>query len=424
MVAGTSRRRFKEDHGGRDAESETEIVDTRHRLYDTLQDLRAKQKKRAEKLAALRATAQDRAELYEIKDLQNKAAERVKQIDCHLPPQEVGRRDRSRSPSPWQNRIKFQSSSEDEGDKAVKGKKKAGVGSKKAVEGKKAGGLRRAIEAPAPDALELEIYEKELARMEARQGSRSRGRRRRKKSRSKKPPRKSAFTDDVDPIVKLTHPDQLLPTYPLNIGLDGAPGDTPRFGKTHLYLTNLQARILVGRGGCNIQKIMRETMAQIHVNSPPQAATADVSIAGNIQPALVLIRELLLSHGCPISDGTPDSTAPGLLSIPDRFMGALVGAKAGLILHLQDKYGKDLIVQQLGYKAPDGGEMVQVVGPMWKEAKVDVEVWLEQRKAEQRNAHGPGQGPSVPQIVLPPGAAPNLPPGAVSVPPPGWPIAV
>merc|ERR1740121_1139061 len=97
-----------------------------------------------------------------------------------------------------------------------------------------------------------------------------------------------------------------------------------------------------------------------------------------------MIRELLEHHGCPISEtaGAPDADAPGLLSVPDFFMGALIGPKAGLVLDLQETYGRELIVQNLGYKAPDGGEIVQVVGSRWKEAKIVIEEWLVRKKAE------------------------------------------
>merc|ERR1712151_243961 len=63
-------------------------------------------------------------------------------------------------------------------------------------------------------------------------------------------------------------------------------------------------------------------------------------------------------------------------------MGALIGPKAGLVLELQPTFGRDLIVQNLGYKAQDGGEIVQVVGSKWQEAKKVIEEWLEKRKAE------------------------------------------
>merc|ERR1712083_41061 len=84
----------------------------------------------------------------------------------------------------------------------------------------------------------------------------------------------------------------------------------------------------------------------------------------------------------------PDADAPGLLSVPHRVMGALIGPRAGLVLDLQKTYGNDLFVQKLGHKAPDGGEMVQVVGTRWKEAKVVIEEWLERKGASASRANG------------------------------------
>lgn len=398
-----------------DATSQLELVDKGHPLYVRLEDLRVRHKTRLAKLAQVRALAKDREELVVIRELQRSVESRLAEIDRHIKPAAEGakaERARSRSDSPWQNLIKFQSSDEEGDDPA---KKKQG----KIVEKHPPTAPAREKERDRRDRRE------KRSRSKKDKKSRSRNAERRPRSRSAqekpgKPKRKSGFTDDAAEAMKnVSRPDELLPQYPTEI-----PSTTTsvggRFGKTHLYLSNVQARILIGRGGVNIQKIMRDTMAQIHVNSPPQASTADVSIAGNIQPAIEMIAALLEHHGCPISKdpGAPDADAPGLLSVPDYFMGALIGPKAGLVLELQQQYGKELIVQNLGYKAPDGGEIVQVVGSRWKEAKIVIAEWLERKKAELAAASRQRAKEAQPELGPMSAVAPPAGLGAPPPPPP------
>lgn len=356
-----------------------ETVDRERTLFSSLRELRTRHRQRLSELTQLRAQAQDREEVWVIEDLQRSVENRLSEIDKHLRPDTEGNaaeRARSRSESPWQKHVKFHSSSEDEGESS---------GKKKPAEEL---AVRKAAEEPGERDADARVRRRSRDRGPGRRDRRSRSGRggRRPRSRSAVPrPRKNGFTDGATYAMKKVAANELLPTYPTEISTGSVPG---RFGKTHLYLSHVQVRCLIGRSGCNIQKIMKETMAQIHINSPTQASTADVSIAGNIEPAMKMIRELLEHHGCPISDkaGAPDANAPGLLSVPSCFMGALIGPKAGLVLDLQRTYGKEIFVQKLGYIAADGGEIVQVVGTRWKEAKVAIEEWLERKKANAKLA--------------------------------------
>lgn len=156
----------------------------------------------------------------------------------------------------------------------------------------------------------------------------------------------------------------------------------PRFGRKAIRVTQVQIRCLLGKGGETIQGIMKWTGSQIMVTSSPHAHEGDVTIAGNVEPALEMVRNILRSKGCPLPSngqsikdilavkGRPsEQDAPGLIEVPTELVGSLIGKKGAYLTEIASQVGGEVIIQKLPYTSASGCQWVQVAGDNWAAAK-------------------------------------------------------
>jgi len=143
--------------------------------------------------------------------------------------------------------------------------------------------------------------------------------------------------------------------------------------KRILRLSSVQIRCLLGRGGGTIQAIINRTGAAIQINGSPQDFEGDATLAGkNLDEAERMVRDVLLSKGCPLPTATgpkfPDDT-PGIVRVPTELVGALIGPKGTHLNEIKAKIGGACIIQVLPQQMPDGCQLVQVAGDTWVQAK-------------------------------------------------------
>eukprot|EP00928_Gymnodinium_smaydae_P088282 TRINITY_DN72395_c0_g1_i1.p1 TRINITY_DN72395_c0_g1~~TRINITY_DN72395_c0_g1_i1.p1 ORF type:complete len:413 (+),score=77.68 TRINITY_DN72395_c0_g1_i1:118-1239(+) len=148
------------------------------------------------------------------------------------------------------------------------------------------------------------------------------------------------------------------------------------FGQHVLKLTQLQIRCLLGKGGANVQTIMRQTGAQIVVRTPPFCDEGVVTVSGNYKPAVTMIEQLMFSKGCPVTNGF-DPSIPGIFEVPMHLIGQLVG-KTAFFVQVQARFGDETLIQKLPRQSPSGNRYVQIAGEHWMPAKEMVIAWLQQ----------------------------------------------
>lgn len=178
-----------------------------------------------------------------------------------------------------------------------------------------------------------------------------------------------------------------------------APPTAGPCSKKVLRMTQVQIRCLLGRGGETVQNIIRRTGAQIQIMSSPQALEGDVMVAGRLQEAEKMIRDVLASKGCPLATGGGvglAADAPGIIQVPTELVGALIGPRGTCLNEIKAAVGNAVIIQVLPYITADGCQCVQIAGDNWLSAKQLVVTRLETLKVSNPgrwNTPGFGTGP-------------------------------
>lgn len=153
-------------------------------------------------------------------------------------------------------------------------------------------------------------------------------------------------------------------------------------GRKALRMPDAYIRSLLGRGGDTVKMIISRTGASITVDHKPGEPEGLVTIANNIDKAMVLIKEVLESRGCnwsieETSDefgkvfqvGWKGTVAMGDVQIPTELVGLFIGNGGDSVQKIKNLVGGALTVKILPPILPGGVQVIQVVGDNWKAAR-------------------------------------------------------
>lgn len=165
-------------------------------------------------------------------------------------------------------------------------------------------------------------------------------------------------------------PELVLPTSVPKVVEPKFPVPTPPPGvggnSKVLKLEGIQIRALIGKGGENIKGIRAESGADIKIEHTAGDLEGTVSIVGEVEKAERLIRETLMTKGCPVPmprPGAPESD-PNVLdvTVPPELVGPLMGPGGANMKDVRDKAGGAAVISILAAALPGGPQHIRVVG--------------------------------------------------------------
>jgi hypothetical protein len=139
-----------------------------------------------------------------------------------------------------------------------------------------------------------------------------------------------------------------------------------------------QIRAFIGRGGETLRAIKSQSGCDIKVHHQPADDVGSVSIVGNSELAMKLIREHLQSKGCPLPPEGFDPDAFEEVQIPARLVGLFIGSGGSTnnkLKDLQSVVGDGAFVSVHPPKSPGGLQYIKIIGPNRTQAKE----WLQSK---------------------------------------------
>lgn len=174
-------------------------------------------------------------------------------------------------------------------------------------------------------------------------------------------------------------------------------------GRKVLRMPGAYVKCLIGRGGETIRQIRCRTGADIKIEGKPDDLDGVVSIAGNIEIAEKMIREILASKGChwesaegpgPLLGGNTTNVGWKSLNdaedlrIPTELVGLFIGNAGSGFQEIKARVGGGCTIKVLPGVLPGGVQSIQVVGDNWKAAR---EIVREKIDYIKRTTPGPWQ---------------------------------
>lgn len=168
-------------------------------------------------------------------------------------------------------------------------------------------------------------------------------------------------------------------------------------GRKVLRMPDTYIKCLIGKGGETIRSIINRTGADIQIEGKSTDSEANVSIAGNVEPAENLIRDILKSKGCPwqTQSGTilqrggavplttvgwkPDVDTDDI-QIPTELVGLFIGNAGAGLKEIKQRCGAGNFIKILPDILPGGLQCIQVVGDNWRNAREQVRQKVEEIK--------------------------------------------
>lgn len=168
-------------------------------------------------------------------------------------------------------------------------------------------------------------------------------------------------------------------------------------GRKVLRMPDTYIKCLIGKGGETIRSIINRTGADIQIEGKSTDSEANVSIAGNVEPAENLIRDILKSKGCPwqTQSGTilqrggavplttvgwkPDVDSDDI-QIPTELVGLFIGNAGAGLKEIKQRCGAGNFIKILPDILPGGLQCIQVVGDNWRNAREQVRAKVEEIK--------------------------------------------
>lgn len=211
--------------------------------------------------------------------------------------------------------------------------------------------------------------------------------------------RKSKWDDSVEEVPDwlkdLVPPDEPKPP----------PGVDPDKWKL-LKLEAVQIRGLIGKGGETIRDIRARSGSDVQIDHLPQDMEGTVTITGDVEKTMSLIKESLVAKGCPL--GVPSQpkaglpgpmgmrpqwpvVAPGMpggastegdISVPAELVGGLIGPGGSNIRAIREAAGNACYISVLPSSTPGALQSVRIVGDNRDEAKRLVLAKIEELKKE------------------------------------------
>lgn len=192
------------------------------------------------------------------------------------------------------------------------------------------------------------------------------------------------------------------------------PGVDPAKWKL-LKLQAAQIRALIGKGGETIRDIRARSGSDVQIDHLPQDAEGTVTITGDVEKTMTMIKDSLIDKGCPLGVPSqpkaglpgpmgmrPQWPAPGLgmpggastegdISIPAELVGGLIGPGGSNIKSIREAAGNACYISVLPSSIPGAFQSVRIVGDNRDQARTLVLDKIEQLKNEL-GARPPAQG--------------------------------
>lgn len=157
------------------------------------------------------------------------------------------------------------------------------------------------------------------------------------------------------------------------------PNTREMLGRKVYRMPDSYIRSLLGKGGETIQRILSKTGAAIRVDHKPGNPEGLVTIANNIDQALVMIKEILQQRGCPwVEEETMDAHGKVIqvgwrgqvsdedVQVPTELVGLFIGNGGDSVQEIKNQVGGALTVKILPEILPGGFQVIQVVGDNWQ----------------------------------------------------------
>lgn len=169
------------------------------------------------------------------------------------------------------------------------------------------------------------------------------------------------------------------------------PGVDPENWKL-LKLEAVQIRALIGKGGETIRDVRARSGSDVQIDHLPHDVEGTVTITGDVEKTMALIKESLAAKGCPLGSSqlarpsmtgirpqSPQSlmVAPlpaGVsldsdISVPAEYVGGLIGPGGANIKAIREAAGNACYISVLPSASPGAMQSVRIVGENRDEAK-------------------------------------------------------
>lgn len=182
------------------------------------------------------------------------------------------------------------------------------------------------------------------------------------------------------------------------------PGVDPDKWKL-IKLEAVQIRALIGKGGETIREIRAKSGSDVQIDHLPHDVEGTVTITGDVEKTMTLIKESLAAKGCPF--GASNQLKPGLssirptsphslmvaplpagisldsdISVPAECVGGLIGPGGANIKAIREAAGNACYISVLPSASPGAMQSVRIVGENREEAKRLVLEKIESLKKE------------------------------------------
>lgn len=182
------------------------------------------------------------------------------------------------------------------------------------------------------------------------------------------------------------------------------PGVDPDKWKL-LKLEAVQIRALIGKGGETIREVRAKSGSDVQIDHLPHDVEGTVTITGDVEKTMTLIKESLTAKGCPL--GASNQLKPGLsgirptsphslmvaplpagisldsdISVAAEYVGGLIGPGGANIKAIREAAGNACYISVLPSSSPGAMQSVRIVGENREEAKRLVLEKIESLKQE------------------------------------------
>lgn len=127
-----------------------------------------------------------------------------------------------------------------------------------------------------------------------------------------------------------------------------------------------QIRAFIGRAGETLRAVKSQSGCDIKVHHAPADPEGSVSIVGNTELAMQLIRDHLLGKGCPLPPEGTDLDDAEEVPIPAHLVGLFIGSGGATnkkLKDLQAMVGDGAFVSTQPAKSTGGLQYIKIIGP-------------------------------------------------------------